>query len=157
MSIRRIDSQSRKQTDEFIISRWFGLQMVVHGTVHDLHQAEGFVSLSDDAIIGMVTYEITDGTMEILSLDSLHENRGTGTDLVNAAIEEARKRDCRRILLFTTNDNTHALRFWQKRGFDLVRLYRNALDESRKLKPAIPMAGIDGIPLKHELELEMYL
>ena len=133
MSIRRIDSQSRKQTDEFIISRWLGLQMVVHGTVHDLHQAEGFVSLSDDAIIGMVTYEITDGTMEILSLDSLHENRGTGTDLVNAAIEEARKRDCRRILLFTTNDNTHARRFWQKRGFELVRLYRNALAESRKL------------------------
>jgi hypothetical protein len=55
------------------------------------------------------------------------------------------------------DDNLPALRFYQKRGFDMSRLFCNAVDLSRKLKPEIPLFGIDGIPLKHEIELEMNL
>ena len=33
----------------------------------------------------------------------------------------------------------------------------NALDESRKIKPEIPLTGMDGIPMKHEIELELIL
>ncbi len=36
-------------------------------------------------------------------------------------------------------------------------LFCNAVDRSGKLKPEIPLFGIDGIPLKHEIELELYL
>ena len=36
-----------------------------------------------------------------------------------------------------------------------VKLYRNAVDESRKIKPQIPLTGADGIPIRHEIELEM--
>ena len=39
----------------------------------------------------------------------------------------------------------------------MVCLYRNALDASRRLKPEIPLVGNDGIPLRHEIELEMLL
>ena len=41
----------------------------------------------------------------------------------------------------------NALRFYQKRGFMLVAVHRNALELSRKLKPEIPLIGNDGIPL----------
>lgn len=68
----------------------------------------------------------------------------------------ARGADCRRVWLVTTNDNLHALRFYQKRGFDLVALHRNAVDRSRRLKP-IPRCGLDGIPIRHELELDILL
>lgn len=44
-----------------------------------------------------------------------------------------------------------------KRGFDLVRIHRNMLEQARKIKPGIPLTGMDGIPLKHESELEMIL
>ena len=47
--------------------------------------------------------------------------------------------------------------FYQRRGFDLVALYRNAVTESRKLKPEIPNAGFDGIAIRHELEMEYML
>ena len=50
-----------------------------------------------------------------------------------------------------------AHRISQKRGFDMSRLFCNAVDLSRKLKPEIPLFGIDAIPLKHEIELEMNL
>ena len=39
----------------------------------------------------------------------------------------------------------------------MVRIYRNALDVSRKIKPSIPLIGDFGIPLKHEIEFEMNL
>ena len=62
-----------------------------------------------------------------------------------------------RIRLITTNDKLSALRFYQKRGFDPVRIYRNALDQARTIKPEIPLIGLEGLPLKHEIELELEL
>jgi hypothetical protein len=73
------------------------------------------------------------------------------------AMSYARNSGITIITLITTNDNLPALRFYQKRGFDMSRLFCNAVDLSRKLKPEIPLFGIDGIPLKHEIELEMNL
>jgi DNA-3-methyladenine glycosylase I len=51
----------------------------------------------------------------------------------------------------------NALRFYQKRGLALVAVHRNALEESRRIKPEIPLIGSDGIPLRDEIELEMDL
>jgi RimJ/RimL family protein N-acetyltransferase len=69
----------------------------------------------------------------------------------------ARLHGCKRVWLITTNDNTHAIRYYQKRGFDLVAIHRNAIDASRKIKPQIPLTGFDGIPILHEIEFEMML
>ena len=95
--------------------------------------------------------------MEILSLDSLRENQGIGTALLDRAIDQAKRSRLERVMLITTNDNLRALQFYQKRGFDMVRLRRNALEQARRLKPEIPLTGLNGIPLRHEIELEMIL
>jgi hypothetical protein len=50
-----------------------------------------------------------------------------------------------------------AIRFYQLRGFSLVAIHRNAIEESRKLKPEIPLKGIDGIPIRDEIELEFII
>ena len=80
-----------------------------------------------------------------------------GADLLERVALEGRARGCRRLRLVTTNDNMRALAFYQKRGFDLFALRRGALDLSRRLKPEIPLVGEGGIPLRHELELELLL
>ena len=90
-------------------------------------------------------------------MDSMRENQGIGTMLLNRVIEEARKLEYRKIVLITTNDNINAMRFYQKRGFDMVHLFHNALEISRKLKPEIPLIGENSIPLMHEIEFEMIL
>ncbi|MCH7786707.1 MAG: hypothetical protein IIC22_04260 [Chloroflexi bacterium] len=59
--------------------------------------------------------------------------------------------------VITTNDNLNALRFYQMWGMTIAALRPNALEESRKLKPEIPMTGIDNIPLHDEIELELAL
>ncbi len=90
-------------------------------------------------------------------MNSLLEGRGIGSALVEAVIKVAVNASCKRIWLITTNDNLTALRFWQKRGFSLVAVHRNAIEESRRLKPEIPLKGEHGIPIKDEIELEMCL
>lgn len=64
---------------------------------------------------------------------------------------------CYVVVLITTNDNINAIRFYQKRGFDMAHLFHNALDVSRKLKPEIPLIGENSIPLQHEIEFERFI
>ena len=56
------------------------------------------------------------------------------------------------------NDNVDALRFYQRRGMRLVRLWPDAVTQARKLlKPEIPLVGADGITVRDELELDCLL
>ncbi|NLE72769.1 MAG: GNAT family N-acetyltransferase [Actinomycetales bacterium] len=79
---------------------------------------------------------------------------GTGTALVEAVARLARDAGARRLWLVTTNDNVDALRFYQRRGFRLAELHVGAVDEARRLEPAIPAVGDHGIPIRDELVLE---
>ena len=157
MDIRRIDQTNRKQIDAFIVRQWYTLQMVVHGESIDLGTADGFYACDGDEIIGLITWKQFGKEIEILSLDSLLEAHGIGTALLNEVIREAKEIGVEKIRLITTNDNLPALRFYQKRGFDMVHIYRNALEQARKIKPEIPLIGMNGIPLKHEIELNLML
>lgn len=131
--------------------------MVVRGEVVEMTVMDGFIAYDKEDIIGLVTYRIADNECEIMSLDSLRENQGIGTALVNKVVETATKEKCIKVELITTNDNINALRFYQKRGFDMVQLYHNAVDTARSLKPSILMIGDFDIPIKHEIEFEMDL
>jgi GNAT superfamily N-acetyltransferase len=92
---------------------------------------------------------------EILTLHAGEQWHGAGTALIEAAGHLARRQGCTRLWVITTNDNVDALRFYQRRGFCLVRVHRGAVDRSRSsLKPEIPPMGTYGIPLRDEIELE---
>ena len=80
-----------------------------------------------------------------------------GTALIEAVKAIAIQSGCRRLFLITTNDNTPALRFYQRRGFVLAALHKGAVLKSRKIKPEIPLTGIDDIPIRDEIELEIDL
>ncbi len=159
MMIEAIDEQNRAVVNEFIMSHWYSLKMVVRGMEFDMTRTDGFFVREGESggIIGLATYIVSGDTAELMSLDSLIENRGIGTMLLSRVVEQARSRGCRRVVLITTNDNLRAIGFYQKHGFDMSAFYRNALDRSRELKPEIPLVGLDNIPLRHELEFEMLL
>lgn len=152
-----ITDENRDSVLSFLSGHWGSTQMVIRGELWDLSQAAGFLALRDNRIIGLITYLISGDTCEITSLDSLEENKGIGTMLIQAVIQAAKDQRCGKIQLITTNDNLRAIGFYQKRGFDMVRLYHNALENSRELKPQIPLIGEHGIPLKHEIEFELLL
>lgn len=131
--------------------------MITRGNVYHPEQLDGYVVEDGNDWIGLLTFSIKDGECEVTSLDSLREGQGIGSMLIDRAIGEARAKDCKRLFLITTNDNLYALGFYQKRGFEIVTVYRGAVNESRKRKPSIPLVGMNGIPLRDEIELEILL
>lgn len=153
----RLADLDRAEINTFLISRWFTLDMIVHGEVIHLDNADGMAAIDSGAIVGLITWRPAGDALEILSFDSLREGQGIGTALMEYAADEARKLGIRRLVLTTTNDALTALRFYQRHGFDLVRLRRGAVDEARRKKPQIPLIGENGIPLHHELDLECIL
>ncbi|HEY5731364.1 MAG TPA: GNAT family N-acetyltransferase [Anaerolineales bacterium] len=153
-SIRRLIPDELPRLRQFWVEHWGGEEMVIHGDVFRCEQLDGFVT---DDWKGIVTFYVRDEECEIVSLDSLNEGWGIGTKLIDTVLEEARARNCKRVFLSTTNDNMRALRFYRKRGFELVAVHRDAVNESRKIKPSIPLIDYNNIPLRDEIELEMTL
>jgi ribosomal protein S18 acetylase RimI-like enzyme len=129
--------------------------MITRGNVYHPEQLEGFVVEDGEEWFGLVIFFIKDHECEITSLDSLREWQGIGFTLIDKTLKEARARNCKRLFLISTNDNLRVLAFYQKRGFELVAVHRRAVNESRKRKPSIPLVGMNGIPLRDEIELEM--
>lgn len=152
-----INEQNRTRITAFITKRWYSSVVIIRGKAFDMTKADGIIAMECGEIAGLITYELRGDTCEILTLDSIHENRGVGTALIRRMISLAREHDCRRIILISTNDNMRAIRFYQRLGFDMTRFFRNALEVSRTLKPEIPLTGEDGIPLRHEIEFEFLL
>ena len=157
--IRSITETERPWVARFTAEHWGSDLMVVHGEQFLISQLLGFIAEmeTDGKIepVGLVSYHIVGEECEITSLDSLREGLGIGTALIEAARSAARLAGCKRLFLSTTNDNTDALRFYQRRGFSLVALRRNAVNEARKIKPEISLVGKHGIPIRDEIELEM--
>jgi N-acetylglutamate synthase-like GNAT family acetyltransferase len=157
LDIRSLSENDRAWIDDFVRDRWGAPTVVARGRVHQPSELPGFAAVQGAEILGLLTYSIEADACEIVTLDSVVEGLGVGSELVKTVEEVARAAGCRRLWFITTNDNLRMLRFSQKRGFSLVAVHRNALDESRKLKPEISLVGIDGIPLRDELELELLL
>lgn len=154
--IRPVDSNDGDWIAQFITERWGAEFIAAHYEVFHCRDLPGFIATEGEEKVGLLTYKIIDFDCEIVSLDSLRPCVGIGTGLVDAVKAAAVEFGCKRLWLVTTNDNMNALRFYQKRGFVLVKINRNAIEFARKLKP-IPLIGAGGIPLRDEIELEMML
>ena len=155
--IRPINPSDSPWILDLIEKRWGSIWVVTRGNIHEIKQLPGFIALNSSDRIGLLTYSISNGDIEIVTLDSLVENIGVGTALISQARSLAVHTACQRIWLITTNDNMPALRFYQKRGFHLVAIHQNAVAYSRTLKPEIPLIGLAGIPICDEVELQMML
>jgi len=157
LDITEISGSDKSLVSKFISESWGSVLSVSRSKVYDASTLPGFICKKKNKIIGLLTYNIKDNECEIVTLDSKISNKGLGTKLLNLVIEKAKVNQCERIWLITTNDNTNAIRFYQKRGFEWTGFYKDAMKESRKIKPEIPELGNDNIPIKHEIEFEYKL
>lgn len=123
----------------------------------DVSSLAGFLAERAGMKVGYALVRIDHDELEVVALEALTRREGVGTTLLAAAAVEARKAGCTRAWLITTNDNLDAVRFYQRRGWDLVALHRDAVTAGRKLKPEIPKVGDYGLPIRHELEFELLL
>lgn len=155
--IRPLQEADRGWIGHLLREWWCSTQIVTRGRIHHADQLPGFIAIHEGNRVGLVTYRLEEDECEIITLNSLIGGMGIGSALIEAVRAAAIPSGCKRLWLITTNDNLSALGFYQKQGFVLVAVYRNALEQSRRLKPEIPLVGMDGIPLRDEIELELSL
>ena len=154
-SICSLTQADRPWVSRLLEEHWGASEIVTRGKLRHSDRLPGFCARIDGQVVGLATYYILSKQCEIISLDSLVEGKGVGSALIFAVKEAAAAAGCERLWLITTNDNTPALRFYQKRGFRLAALHRHAVDRARRLKPTIPLVGVDGIKIHDEVELEL--
>ena len=136
---------------------WATTMQVSRGQLHKADELPGFAARKDGQEVGLITYNIDGDSCEIVTHNSYAGHGGVGSCLLTAVRHVAREHGCRRLWLVTTNDNTPSMRFYQRRDFDMVALHRNAITDARKLKPEMPEVGLDGIRVRHEIEMEYVL
>jgi len=141
-----------------IIRGWGSDFIVTRGRKVFAAELPGFVAeLPDGRKVGLITYEVIGDQCEIVTLDAFEKFCGVGTALAQHVRDASTTEGCTRLWLITTNDNIDAIRFYQKRGFSIAAIHVNALEFSRTLKPSIPRYGQYGIPMRDEIEFEMWL
>ncbi|HEY1707816.1 MAG TPA: GNAT family N-acetyltransferase [Rhizomicrobium sp.] len=131
--------------------------IVSRGVSHDARTLPGFVVADGDGLISALTWHEAGGQIEVVTLDSFAEDRGAGTALLAAVADLSRTKGVRRLWLITTNDNIRAIRFYQKRGWNLCAVHFDAVTAARKIKPEIPLTGDNDIPIRHEFEFEFVI
>ena len=90
---------------------------------------EYFVALEGGHCVGFVDVEFNNETAKVLGLAVLKEerNRGTGTMLLDKALEEARKK-AHRMHALVAEDNAIARRLYEKKGFENLGRIDRLLD-----------------------------
>ena len=136
---------------------WEANFVVVHNQVYTPDQVSGFKAVQNDIPAGLITYTIVGSKCEIVTINSFQTGTGIGSSLMHAVEKEARVSGCTSCWLVTTNNNEKAIRFYQKLGYLLVEIHKNAVEEARKLKPSIPFVDEKGTPITDELFLEKRL
>jgi len=155
-TIRALTLADKTWVAQFTREQWHAEFVVVHGAIFRPSDLPGFVAF-DGNPTGLITYHLDGDACEIVSLNSLEPKHGIGSALIQQVTRVARESGCRKVWLITTNDNLNALGFYQKRGFVIAAVHRDAVNASRQIKPEIPLLGENGIPIRDEIELEMKL
>jgi len=158
MNIISHADEHKEKVEQLASESWGGVHIVIHRDVYDLRELPCLVAISDEQeILGYCYYRIYNNECEIVALESVKSGLGVGTSLIVAVRNIAVDANCKRLYLQSTNDNTHAFRFYQRQGFTMCAVRWNELEHSRKIKPTIPLIGNDNIPLLHEIEFEILL
>ncbi|HZT67196.1 MAG TPA: GNAT family N-acetyltransferase [Acidimicrobiales bacterium] len=129
--------------------REWGLPVVSISGAYDPSTLPGFLAEGKDGPVGAVTYRLSEGDCEVVTLNSLCEGRGIGSALLAAAKAVADQRHLR-LWLITTDENVNAIRFYQRQGMDMRAIHRDFVEQVCRQKPGLrPDAGI---PFRHAIE-----
>lgn len=156
-SIHPIGDDDRPWVRCFLTEQLGSTRVASRGRLHQADRLPGFIASCEGAPSALLAYRIANDACEVVALYSAMPKRGLATGLLAAARTAAVEAGCRRLWLVTTNDNQPAADFYARRGFELVTVHPGAVDAARRLKPELPEHGVDGMPIRDELEFEMRL
>jgi ribosomal protein S18 acetylase RimI-like enzyme len=151
--VRPVVDGDRPMIAWLMVEFWGSELQVVHQSVYRPAELPGLIAERAGRVVGLLTYQVSEEMLEVVTLNAIERRTGVGTILMEAVAADARQLRCHEIRLTTTNDNLDAIRFYQRRGLRLVALRPSAVDRARLEKPEIPRVGDYGIPLRDEIDL----
>jgi ribosomal protein S18 acetylase RimI-like enzyme len=158
VDVRPFTESDRAWAVQVEAESWSTHVVARRGELVDPTQLPGFIAILEGQRAGLASYAVRGDECELVTIRSLREGRGVGRALLDAVRDAAVEAGCTRLWLITTNDNLRALELYQRWGMEIVAFHRHAVTEARRhLKPSIPERGAHGIPIAHELELELRL
>jgi ribosomal protein S18 acetylase RimI-like enzyme len=155
--VRPLTAADRRWVRTSLVRDWSSTTVARRGELVDAAGLPGYVAELGGRRAGLALVDVRGEELEVVAISATRRRSGVGRALLERCLAEARERRCRRLWLVTTNDNVGALAFYQRCGLDLRALHRNAVQAARVLKPSIPLRGVAGVPVDHELELELVL
>ena len=155
MNIRPITPQDRGWLAETIGAAFGSVRLISNDhIIDDASLLDGFAAQVDGRDVGCALLHDVDGEVELVALVSTYRGAGVGSSLLEAVVERGRRDGWTRLWLVTSNDNTEAIRMYQRAGWDWVDFRRDAITRARAIKSEIPELGNHGIPIRHELQFE---
>ena len=124
--------------------------------VLESYLSDGRVLVAREADMAVGHLQLVDpgqpATLEVknMAVAESHRGRGVGRALMERAIAEARTEGARTLLVATAAADTGNLRFYQRLGFRLLRVQRDAFTAAQGYRDDIV---IDGIPLRDQVWL----
>lgn len=156
MEIRTAGAADKAWIERTLVESWGSTGIALRDAMVDAMTCPALVAGDRQ---GLLHYRTLDGdTGEILTLEAFEPGRGIGSALVEACADRGLELGWRKLVVVTTNDNTDALRFYQRRGFVLSVLRPDAVTRLRlTVKPGIPETAANGIAIRDEIELTRFL
>lgn len=149
MDVRMVYGQKGALAKARLEAEW-GVPVRVRGEAYDFDDCKIFMA---GEMEGLAALYVRDGPIaELVAINAFERGRGVGTALLAALVDHL-SANFQSLRLTTTNDNIDALRFYQRRGFRLAALRVGAVDAARAKKPAIPLVGHYGLPIRDEIDL----
>ena len=132
-----------------LLIRHFGATLAAYGEGVALERASILVAATGQEVAGALAWRVEDGAMHIIAVatDPMWQRAGIGGHLVVEAEIIARRERQPRVVATITNDNLPALYFYQRRGYRLSNIGRDAF----AAEP--PRAGFGNIPIVDEVRL----
>jgi N-acetylglutamate synthase-like GNAT family acetyltransferase len=156
-SIRDKSESDNAWLSDYLKNSWGSSIVITKGKIYRTEDLEGYIAESNNKVVGIGLFDISSNKCEIVVLESMVQKQGVGTRIVELIKLKAQQMNCDLLWLITTNDNIDAIRYYEKIGFTVTAIYKNAILESRKMKPEIPLIGNNGIEIRDEIKLEMRL
>jgi ribosomal protein S18 acetylase RimI-like enzyme len=155
VDVRPLRDADREHARAWLREHW-DEAMAANGELFYPAEHDGFIAGDWD---GLIAFRIGERRCEVTLLEALREGEGIGSALLDATVAAARASGCADLWLITTNDNLHALDWYERKGFKVTEVRPGAVDRSREtLKPSIPTHNPDnGLPISDEIELTLVL
>ena len=155
--IHPIQTNDQERITAAVRDLWGDAKIIVHQETFLTGSLPGLKASDHGDLLGFLHYQVQGEDCEIITLASLRQRQGIGTALIQAVEDIARKQECCRLRVTTTNDNLEALAFYQNQGFVLTGVGLGLVDQTRKVKPSLPEIGKHNIPIHDEIYLEKAL